>query len=129
MVNRTLVQKALNQTWNSVNYSRFRTGETADNQSGIISQLIYDVFGGEILKTHYKKGWHFYNRVDGKRIDFSISEIEESHPDNHLDDLLSTPEETHNYFTQEDYSTFYTRFINAFEEVIGLKRYRHRTTV
>jgi hypothetical protein len=91
------------------------------------SRLIYDVFGGKILKVFKKKGWHFYNRIDGEPVDFTVSEMDNYFPDNKLEGQPATPEETRNYFAQEDYSTFYMRFISAFEEIIGLKRYRRRT--
>lgn len=124
MVNRKIVQQALKQAWKSVDSLGFTRGNQTDSRSGIISQLIYDIFGGEILKTHEKKGWHFYNRIEGERIDFTISEMSKFSIYNNAEDILSTPEEVHNYFEQENYLTFYMRFINAFEEIVGLKKYR-----
>jgi hypothetical protein len=125
MVKRKIVQEALKQTWRSVDSLGFTRGNQAYSKSGIISQLIYDIFGGEILKTHEKRGWHFYNRIDGERIDFTISEMSKFSIYNNAEDILSSPEEVHNYFEQENYFTFYMRFINAFEEIVGLKKYRH----
>lgn len=124
MVNRKIVQQALKQAWKSVDSLGFTRGNQTDSRSGIVSQLIYDIFGGEILKTHEKKGWHFYNRIEGERIDFTISEMSKFSIYNNAEDILSTPEEVHNYFEQENYLTFYMRFINAFEEIVGLKKYR-----
>lgn len=124
MVNRKIVQQALKQAWKSVDSLGFTRGNQTDSRSGIISQLIYDIFGGEILKTHEKKGWHFYNRIEGERIDFTISEMSKISIYNNAEDILSTTEEVHNYFEQENYLTFYMRFINAFEEIVGLKKYR-----
>jgi len=124
MVNRKIVQQALKQAWKSVDSLGFTRGNQTDSRSGIISQLIYDIFGGEILKTHEKRGWHFYNRIEGERIDFTISEMSKFSIYNNAEDILSTPEEVHNYFEQENYLTFYMRFINAFEEIVGLKKYR-----
>jgi len=127
--NRRIVQKALTQTWSMDKNVGSFSDKTSDTQSGVISQVIYDVYGGEILKIRYKKGWHFYNLIDGERIDFSLSEIEKSLQDKQQEDHLSTPEEVHHYFAQEDYSTFYMRFISAFEEIVGLKRYSRRMAV
>lgn len=129
MFNRKIVQKALTQTWSMDKNAGSFSDKTSDTQSGVISQLIYDVFGGEIVKTRYKKGWHFYNLIDGERIDFSFTEINKSLLEKQLEDHLSTPEETHHYFSQEDYLTFYMRFISAFEEIVGLKRYHRRMAV
>ena len=124
MFNRTVVQEALKHSLALEN----NPGRTPDNtpvgQDSEISLLIYNIFGGEILKTHKKNGWHFYNRIDGKRIDFTRSETGKSSEDNRLEDIPSTPDEINNYFEQEDYSTFLTKFIRAFEEVVGLDKYR-----
>ncbi len=92
-------------------------------QDSLISLLIHDIFGGEILKTHIKKGWHFYNRIDGKRIDFTTPDKVKSPEDIQFEDIPSSPRETHYYFEDEDYSTFLMRFIPAFEEAVGLDKY------
>jgi hypothetical protein len=124
MVNSKIVQQALNQAWDLENIPGSMTNKRTVGQSRTISRLIYEIFGGEILKTHMKKDWHFYNRIDGKRVDFTGSEIVKSSRDNRFGDIPSTPDETYNYFEQEDYTTFFIRFIRAFEEAVGLKKYR-----
>ena len=43
----------------------------------------------------------------------------------HFEDLPSNPDETHNYFIQEDYLSLFNRFIRAFEEAVGLDKQRH----
>ena len=124
MFNRMIVQEALK---NSSALDNIR-GESPDNQTdcpdSVISLLIHDIFGGEILKTRKKEGWHFYNRIEGERIDFTIPEKEKSSEDYRFEDIPSTPDETYNYFEQEDYSTFLMRFVRAFEEAVGLDKYR-----
>jgi hypothetical protein len=128
MFDRMVVQEALKRTWNLDNNPGLTPDSPADDQSSVTSLLIFDIFGGEILKTHKKKGWHFYNRINGERIDFTRSERGKSSKDNRFEDLPSTPDETHNYFVQEDYPTLFTRFIRAFEEAVGLDKYRHGLT-
>lgn len=95
-----------------------------NDDDSIIALLIHDIFGGEILKTHRNKRWHFYNRIDGIRIDISGSEIGKSFKDKYFEDIPSTPNETQNYFVQEDYTSFFMRFIRTFEETVGLDKYR-----
>lgn len=129
MFNKKIVQKALNQTWSLDKYVGSASDKTSDSQSGLISRLIYDIFGGEILKTHKKKGWHFYNRINGERLDFTLSGLHKSATDIPFEDIPSTPAETYNIFQDEDYSILFIRFIRAFEEVVGLKRYRSRMAV
>jgi hypothetical protein len=121
-----VVQKALRLTWESDDYSGCSANEPGCEQSSMTSRLIYDVFGGKILKICKKKGWHFYNRIDGEPVDFTVSEMNNYFADNNPEGQPATPEETRNYFAQEDYLTFYMRFINSFEEIIGLKKYQHK---
>jgi len=63
MINLKVVDNALKRSW---------TNELpTENKDSLTSVLVHDIFGGEILKTHRKNGWHFYNRIDGRRIDFT----------------------------------------------------------
>jgi len=126
MLNKKVVQKALKRTWESDDYSGNFTNRPGYDQSSMTSRLIYDVFGGKILKICKKKGWHFYNRIEGEPVDFTVSELNNYFTDNNPEGHPATPEETRNYFAQEDYLSFYNRFINSFEEIVGLKKYRRR---
>ena len=120
MINKIVVKKALKNSWALDNSPVW----TPDVQSSVTSQLIYDVFGGEILKTRKKKGWHFYNRINGERVDFTKSKMNKFSQQNSFEDLPSSTDEVHNYFEPEEYSTFFVRFIREFEEAVGLKKYR-----
>jgi hypothetical protein len=121
MINRRIVKQALKCTLDLDKTSNLTPVKPEDFRSCETSMLIFDIFGGEILKTHYKKGWHFYNRINGKRIDFTRSEIGKSTGARRFEDIPSSPDEIHYYFEKEDYSTFFMRFVGAFEETVGLK--------
>lgn len=86
----------------------------------VISMLIQDVFGGEILKTPNRNGWHFYNRINGERIDLSGTKKEKFKDDIKFKDIPATTDETASYFDTTDYSTFFMSFVNVFEETVGL---------
>lgn len=126
MFNRLFVQEALRKSRildegdKELNSKKFRNDLDRE-----ITLLIHDIFGGEILKTHEKKGWHFYNKIDGERIDFMSSEKQEGRDDNHFEDIPSTRDETNKFFEQIDYVTLFMRFVRAFEETVGLNKYRH----
>ena len=47
-------------------------------------------FGGEILKTDVNGAWHFYNRIDGRRVDFTMKSI---HSPIGYDDVPSSRDE------------------------------------
>jgi hypothetical protein len=93
-------------------------------KDSLISVLIHDIFGGEILKTKRKKGWHFYNRIDGRRLDFTTHGKSIYSSKNRFEDIPATPDETNKHIDQEDYSSFLIRFVRLFEEKVGLERYQ-----
>ena len=124
MFDRTVVQEALKHSLELDDKPEVSPDNQTDDQDSVVSLMIHDIFGGEILKTHKKKGWHFYNRINGERIDFTRSEMGKSSEDNRFEDIPSTPDETYNYFQEEDYSTFLMRFVRTFEEAVGLDKYQ-----
>lgn len=124
MFDRMVVHEALKRSCEPDNTPGCTANNPADGHDSVISLLIHDIFGGEILKTHNKKGWHFYNRINGERIDFTGLAIDKSSEDNQFEDIPSSPDETHNYFEAEDYSTFFMKFVRTFEEAVGLENYR-----
>jgi hypothetical protein len=69
-------------------------------------------------------GWHFYNRIEGKRIDFTSQDLSKSSADIYFEDIPSSTDEIHSYFEIEDYATFFMKFIRAFEEAVGLNKYQ-----
>jgi len=124
MFNKIVVQEALLSSWapeNSLDLTPINRGHFQDS---INSHLIHDIFGGEILKSRKKNGWHFYNRIDGERIDFTCYDMNSKLNICYREEIQSTPEEAHGYFEEEDYTAFLMRFISAFEETVGLDKSR-----
>jgi hypothetical protein len=117
----TVVKKALKRCLAKDSKSG-RSVKDDYRQNNLIPLVIHDIFGGEILKTSNEKGWHYYNRIDGERLDFT--EPDNSYRENQFEDLLSSPDEIVNFFPTEDYITFFMRFIKSFEEAVGLKKFR-----
>jgi hypothetical protein len=120
MTNKMAVEAALNRAWRFEKSPELTPDKTAINKSSVISQLIFDIFGGEILKTHKRRGWHFYNRINGERIDFTKPAVKLISPDELFEDIPASISEIHNFFEQEQYLPFYMRFIREFEETVGL---------
>lgn len=58
---------------------RTATTYSADNpsrgQCSVTALLAHDELGGELLKTRVGEAWHFYNRVDGERADFTSEQF------------------------------------------------------
>ncbi len=124
MFNKTVVYEALKRSLTLDSNRRLTSENQTDGQDSLISLMIHDVFGGEILKTHKEKNWHFYNRINGERVDFTGLKTEESTEANRFEDIPSTPDETYDYFDLVDYSTFFTKFVSAFEETVGLEKFQ-----
>jgi hypothetical protein len=124
MIYKQYVKEALRRTNVFENNGGSHTGNPALDQSSLISRLIHDIFGGEILKTLNGQDWHFYNMVNGERVDFTASEARNLSRENHLTDIPATADETQKYFEQEDYLTFYQRFVRAFEESVNPDKIR-----
>ena len=120
MTNKMAVEAALNRAWRFEKSPELTPDKTAINKSSVISQLIFDIFGGEILKTHKRRGWHFYNRINGERIDFTKPELKTISTEELFEDIPATISEIHYFFEQEQYLPFYMRFIREYEETVGL---------
>jgi hypothetical protein len=52
----------------------------AQNHCSITSLVVQDHFGGEILYTKTSGGTHFYNLIDGKKWDLTVSQFAEPVP-------------------------------------------------
>jgi hypothetical protein len=119
MIYRHYVREALKRSKVFENNGVSNRGNPALDQSGLVSKLIHDIFGGEILKTLNGKNWHFYNRINGENVDFASTGTQNLSRGDHHKSLPATIDETQQYFEQEDYLTFYQRFMRAFEESVN----------
>ena len=70
--------QAVQKTWSIESSSLWTTDNPAAGQCGVTALVANDVLGAEILKTRYGSIWHFYNRIDGKRHDFTESQFGET---------------------------------------------------
>lgn len=123
MFNRIVVQRALKRAWALDNIPGLPRNKISDYQNSFNSFLIHEIFGGEILKTHQKKGWYFYNMIDGKRFDFAIPASLKKVKNIRFEDIPATASETYGYIQSEDYYTFFMRFVRIFEQYVGLEKY------
>jgi hypothetical protein len=123
MFNKKVVYEALKGSLELESDRKLTPDNRPIGQDSLISLLIHDIFGGEILKTHKRKNWHFYNRIEGERVDFTGSEVKFDR-EAIFEDIPSTPDETYDYIDQTDYTTFFTKFVRTFEEKVGLDKYK-----
>ena len=59
-------------------------------QCNVTALLVHELYGGELLKTPVADGDHYYNRIDGERIDLTSSQFEE--PIAYVDDSAARSE-------------------------------------
>lgn len=71
------VQRALLKAWSLSTASQWTADNPAAGQCNVTSLLIHELFGGELLKTPLLAGDHFYNRIEGRRYDFTVSQFDE----------------------------------------------------
>lgn len=71
------VQRALRKAWSLSTASQWTAASPAAGECNVTSLLIHDLFGGELLKTPLPAGDHFYNRIEGRRYDFTASQFDE----------------------------------------------------
>src|SRR5215831_3416181 len=65
------VRAALLASWSLETSGKWLVDNPARGQCNVTALLVNELFGGEILKTPLPEGDHFYNRIDGKRVDFT----------------------------------------------------------
>jgi hypothetical protein len=66
----------LRRSWSIETSSRWEPDNPASGQCGVTALVVHDKFGGEILKTDVNGAWHFYNRIDARRVDFTMSQFD-----------------------------------------------------
>lgn len=69
------MEEALYNSWSLESSSKWSKDNPAMGQCGV--STVSDISGGEIRKTNFPNEWHFYNFINGKRYDFTVSQFRE----------------------------------------------------
>jgi hypothetical protein len=67
--------RRLMRAWSVETGSQWRRDNPACGQCSVTALVVQDLLGGEILKTKVAGAWHFYNRIDGRRWDLTVSQF------------------------------------------------------
>ena len=70
------VQAALRSSWSIKTSGGWQARNPARGQCNVTALLVNDLYGGDILKTPLPDGDHFYNRINGDRIDFTAEQFD-----------------------------------------------------
>lgn len=68
--------EVLRGSWSVESGGKWLPSNPARGQCSVTALLVQDVLGGDILKTDVDGAWHFYNRIVGRRWDFTASQFE-----------------------------------------------------
>jgi hypothetical protein len=73
---RDRVVAALSKSWSLATSGGWAADNPTRGQCNATALLLEELFGGEILKTPLPEGDHFYNRINGQRLDLTDSQFE-----------------------------------------------------
>jgi len=69
------MQSALRKSWSLATAREWTPDNPAAGQCNVTAILVHELFGGDLLKTPLPIGDHFYNRIAGRRYDFTESQF------------------------------------------------------
>ncbi|WP_455685170.1 YunG family protein [Sutcliffiella horikoshii] len=102
MINEKNLIDVLFESWSKTTSSKWCPENPAKGQCGVTALVVQDFLGGEIVKTLMPKGWHFYNKVDGIRYDYTSSQFDKGV---HYSDIPSNRAEAFQDTNLEQYLT------------------------
>ena len=70
------VLATLRRCWSAATGGQWQAANPARGQCNVTALLVADIFGGDILKTPLPAGDHFYNRIEGRRVDLTDSQFD-----------------------------------------------------
>ena len=114
------VRTALRAAWSKDTARQWTPENPAAGQCNVTAAVIQDLFGGDILRTRLADGWHYYNRIDGRSIDFTDSQFTApgalfSAHDVYADELTSKADAMAN-IPQREYDTLKSALVGTLLE-------------
>lgn len=92
------IQSNLRESWSVESSSKWTKDNPAKGQCSVSAVVVYQYFGGEILKTKVDGSWHFYNKVNGIIYDFTSDQFEK---EIEYSDIPSSVEEAESDYTSD----------------------------
>ena len=92
------MQQALRSSWSPDTSTLYSEANPARGPCSVTALAVQRLLGGEILKTRVGSAWHFYNRIEGRVIDFTAEQFDDlpeylDVPATHADALSDTSPE------------------------------------
>lgn len=73
--NEQQIRQALLKAWSLDSAVQWTDQNPASGQCNVTTAVIYKLFGGNILRTKLPGVWHYYNQIDGTRVDLTDSQF------------------------------------------------------
>jgi hypothetical protein len=105
------IRRVLRHSWSLQTSTKWTSENPAAGQCAVTALVINDRFGGSILKTRTGDLWHFYNEIDGRRVDLTAEQFPE--PLRYAD-IPSSREEAFEDATQAQYRILTERIQEEF---------------
>lgn len=114
------VRKALDKAWSAETAVQWSPANPANGQCNVTAAAIFDLFGGEVLRTRFPGVWHYYNRIDGQRMDLTDSQFirpgARFDAPTAYDDALSTRDEAMEGIPQREYDALVAALVPLLEK-------------
>ncbi|MDP2235644.1 MAG: hypothetical protein Q8J88_04335 [Bacteroidales bacterium] len=65
------LESILLKCWSIKTSSKWTSANPYLGQCGVSALVVYELFGGQILKTRINHQWHYYNSINSIRYDFT----------------------------------------------------------
>ncbi len=113
------LRAALPEAWSLETAVQWTSENPALGQCNVTAAVIFDLFGGEILRTRLPEVWHYYNRIEGRRVDFTDSQFTApgalfAAPERY-DDEPTTRDAAMTGIPQREYDTFKAALLSRLE--------------
>lgn len=66
---------AVESAWSPATSTQWTPNNPARGQCSVTALVLHEMLGGHILKTRVGEAWHFYNELEGERLDLTASQF------------------------------------------------------
>ncbi|MCY0887346.1 MAG: hypothetical protein OWQ59_02720 [Alicyclobacillaceae bacterium] len=71
------ILRVLEACWSKETSSNYTPDLPSRGQGAVTALFLQDLLGGELLRTRVDQEWHYYNRIDGDRVDCTATQYTE----------------------------------------------------
>lgn len=110
--NEQRVRTALKRAWSLRTAKQWTLESPESGQCNVTAAVVFDLFGGRILRTSLPSVDHYYNEIDGKRVDLTDAQFPEPID---YEDIPSTRDEAMYCLNPGEYDELHRRLLEELE--------------